>query len=30
MKYKITYIAAVSISLSLSGTSENQAFDDNR
>ena len=30
MKYKITYIAAVSISLSLSGTSENQTFDDNR
>jgi hypothetical protein len=30
MKYKITYIAAVSISLSLSGTSENQTFDDKR
>ena len=33
MKYKITYIlyiAAVSISFSLSGTSENQTFDDNR
>ena len=34
MKYKITYIAvyivAVSFSLSLSGTSENQTFDDNR
>ena len=30
MKYKITYIAAVSISLSSSGTSENQTFDDNR
>jgi hypothetical protein len=30
MKYKITYIAAISISVSLSGTSENQTFDDNR
>ena len=30
MKYKITYIAAASIPLSLSGTSENQTFDDNR